>query len=73
MVWKPEEESLQSVFILKIQGTEDIIVSVQDDGTGINEETLEEINSLLKSDPIARRDSGFGLINVHARIFDVVW
>ncbi|WP_342046790.1 cache domain-containing sensor histidine kinase [Bacillus sp. OTU530] len=56
------------IYIKKIQGTEDIIVSVQDDGTGINKETLEEINSLLKSDPIARRDSGFGLINVHARI-----
>ncbi|MFC0471244.1 sensor histidine kinase [Halalkalibacter kiskunsagensis] len=49
-------------------GTKDIIIRVEDDGTGIDQESLDKINKLLKSDPIARRDSGFGLINVHARI-----
>lgn len=48
--------------------TEDIMVNIQDDGDGINRETLGKIHRLLKSDPMAKRDSGFGLINVHARI-----
>ncbi|WP_424766955.1 cache domain-containing sensor histidine kinase [Paenibacillus sp. sgz302251] len=58
--------------IYKVKGvrpnTEDIAIAVKDSGTGINEETLGRIHQLLKSDPIAKRDSGFGLINVHARI-----
>jgi two-component system, sensor histidine kinase YesM len=49
-------------------GTEDVMIRVEDDGTGIDEKTQKEIKSLLKSDPIGRRDSGFGMINVHARI-----
>lgn len=50
-------------------GSEDIIMSVQDDGGGIDRETLEEIEILLQqADSIVRRDSGFGLINVHARV-----
>ncbi|WP_338787360.1 sensor histidine kinase [Metabacillus sp. FJAT-53654] len=53
----------------KQPGTKDVIIDVEDDGTGIDENTLEKIHSLLKSDPIGRRDSGFGMINVHARIF----
>ncbi|MEE3956068.1 sensor histidine kinase [Peribacillus frigoritolerans] len=48
--------------------TEDIMVNIQDDGDGINRETLGKIHRLLQSDPMAKRDSGFGLINVHARI-----
>lgn len=52
----------------KQPGTKDVIIDVEDDGTGIDENTLEKIHSLLKSDPIGRRDSGFGMINVHARI-----
>lgn len=51
-----------------LQGTEDVIIRIEDDGTGIDEKTQQEIHSLLKSDPIGRRDSGFGMINVHARI-----
>ncbi|MCY9666741.1 sensor histidine kinase [Paenibacillus alginolyticus] len=49
-------------------GSEDIIFKIQDDGTGIDQKTLAEIHELMHSDPIAKRDSGFGLINVHARI-----
>ncbi|WP_299087183.1 sensor histidine kinase [uncultured Metabacillus sp.] len=50
-------------------GTKDVVIYVEDDGAGIDDKTLEKINSLLKSDPIGRRDSGFGMINVHGRIF----
>lgn len=61
-----------NIRVSKINGirpeTEDIAISIRDSGTGINSETLEKIQELLKSDPIAKRDSGFGLINVHARI-----
>ncbi|WP_419875451.1 cache domain-containing sensor histidine kinase [Candidatus Pristimantibacillus sp. PTI5] len=58
--------------INKIKGirpnTEDIAIVVKDSGTGINADTMDKIHELLCSDPIAKRDSGFGLINVHARI-----
>ncbi|MEY2192056.1 sensor histidine kinase [Neobacillus sp. BF23-41] len=60
------------VYISKVPGiypgTEDVIIRVEDNGIGIDGKTQQEINSLLKSDPIGRRDSGFGMINVHARI-----
>ncbi len=49
-------------------GMEEILMSVQDDGIGMDQETLEKIRVLLESDPIAGRDSGFGLSNVHARM-----
>jgi two-component system sensor histidine kinase YesM len=49
-------------------GSKDVLIRVADDGGGINEETLYKIKQLLNTDPIMGRDSGFGLINVHARI-----
>jgi two-component system sensor histidine kinase YesM len=61
-----------NIRINKVKGlrpnTEDIAISVKDSGTGIDDATLQKIHNLLRSDPIAKRDSGFGLINVHARI-----
>lgn len=58
--------------ISKVKGirteSEDIAISVKDSGTGIDSETLGKIHASLRSDPIAGRDSGFGLVNVHARI-----
>ncbi|WP_277469692.1 MULTISPECIES: sensor histidine kinase [unclassified Paenibacillus] len=61
-----------NIRINKIKGirpnTEDIAISVKDSGTGIDDATLQKIHHLLRSDPIVKRDSGFGLINVHARI-----
>ena len=46
----------------------EIILIVKDNGPGIEEKTLAKLNESLKTDPMARRDSKFGLINVHARI-----
>ena len=50
------------------QGKKDILFSVRDNGPGINEEKLAEISRKLKSDPMGERDSGFGILNVHARV-----
>jgi two-component system sensor histidine kinase YesM len=47
---------------------EDILLVIRDNGPGINKETLAYLNQLLQSDPMAERDSGFGIINVHARV-----
>jgi two-component system sensor histidine kinase YesM len=49
-------------------GQEDILLVIRDNGPGINQETLEKLKLLLQSDPMVRRDSGFGIINVHARV-----
>lgn len=49
-------------------GAKEILFTVKDNGPGINQETLEQIQQMLESDPMAKRDSRFGLMNVHARI-----
>ncbi|SMQ63454.1 two-component system, sensor histidine kinase YesM [Bacillus sp. OV166] len=49
-------------------GQEDILLVIRDNGPGIHKETLEKLNLLLQSDPMVKRDSGFGIINVHARV-----
>ncbi|MDR4946136.1 cache domain-containing sensor histidine kinase [Neobacillus cucumis] len=54
--------------ILNISGQKDILFTVSDNGPGINHEKLEELNYKLKSDPMGKRDSGFGILNVHARV-----
>jgi two-component system sensor histidine kinase YesM len=58
--------------VFKVKGirpdTEDIAIRIRDSGSGIDTDMLLRIHELLRSDPIAKRDSGFGLINVHARI-----
>ena len=49
-------------------GTEEVMFLIKDSGPGIKEDVLENIQFLIESDPLAKRESGFGLINVHARI-----
>lgn len=49
-------------------GTEEIVFIVKDNGPGIETEKLADIHLTLQSDLMAKRDSHFGLINVHARI-----
>ena len=45
-----------------------ILFIIRDNGPGIDGNTLLRINNLLVSDPMKSRNSGFGIINVHARI-----
>ncbi|WP_036200196.1 cache domain-containing sensor histidine kinase [Ureibacillus sinduriensis] len=47
---------------------EEVVFLIKDNGPGIKEEVLDNIQVLLESDPMGKRDSSFGLINVHARI-----
>ncbi len=47
---------------------EEIIFKVKDNGPGIPVEILSELNRYLETDPMGRRDSRFGLINVHGRV-----
>jgi two-component system, sensor histidine kinase YesM len=46
----------------------EMIFNVKDNGPGIPEEILSQLNRYLDSDPMGRRDSKFGLINVHGRV-----
>ncbi|MBT2724642.1 sensor histidine kinase [Bacillus sp. ISL-46] len=54
--------------IINEHGTKDILFTVGDNGPGISEEKLAELNRKLQSDPMGKRDSGFGILNVHARV-----
>ncbi|WP_162987254.1 cache domain-containing sensor histidine kinase [Metabacillus litoralis] len=58
------------IIIITIDKTSDneIVIRIKDNGPGINEKVLEKLNTSLRKDPMAGRDSSFGLINVHARI-----
>ncbi|TVX81164.1 sensor histidine kinase [Peribacillus simplex] len=49
-------------------GEEDLLLIVSDNGPGITENKLIELNEKLRLDPMMKRDSGFGIINVNARI-----
>ncbi|HZH58928.1 MAG TPA: histidine kinase [Metabacillus sp.] len=46
----------------------EILLKIKDNGPGIDNKVLERLNNSLMVDPMAGRDSSFGLINVHARI-----
>ncbi len=46
----------------------EILITVEDDGPGIDQEKLTKLKERLESDPMTGRDSGFGAINVNARI-----
>lgn len=50
------------------EGMTAILFIIRDDGPGIEENTLVKLRKLLSSDPMESRDSGFGIINVYARI-----
>lgn len=51
-----------------LKNREEIIFKIKDNGPGIPEEILSELNKYLESDPMGKRDSKFGLINVHGRL-----
>lgn len=53
---------------LKKTDDEDIEIRIKDNGPGIEPSLLSNIKQSLKENPIGRRDSSFGLINVNARI-----
>ncbi|TCN25403.1 sensor histidine kinase [Mesobacillus foraminis] len=55
------------IFIRKTANNE-LMIKVKDNGPGIDETVLSKLNGLLGKDPMAGRNSGFGLRNVHARI-----
>ncbi|MBS4206987.1 sensor histidine kinase [Bacillus sp. FJAT-50079] len=50
------------------EGREAILYIIRDNGPGIEENKMIKIKELLSSDPMKSRDSGFGIINVFARI-----
>ncbi|MDQ1004878.1 two-component system sensor histidine kinase YesM [Neobacillus niacini] len=50
------------------EGPTAILFIIRDNGPGVDEATLVKLRKLLSSDPMKRRDSGFGIINVYARI-----
>lgn len=52
----------------KSANQEELVFKVKDDSPGIPDELLSELTRYLESDPMGRRDSKFGLINVHGRI-----
>ncbi|ETI67295.1 cache domain-containing sensor histidine kinase [Neobacillus vireti] len=45
-----------------------ILFIIRDNGPGIDEQTMVTLRKSLSSDPMNSRDSGFGMINVDARI-----
>ncbi|WP_226667812.1 sensor histidine kinase [Metabacillus litoralis] len=47
---------------------DEVLLTIKDNGPGIESEVLNKLNESLKKDPMEGRDSSFGLINVHARI-----
>jgi two-component system sensor histidine kinase YesM len=49
-------------------GMDEIVFRIRDNGPGISPERMAEITELLRADPLAKVNSGFGLKNVHARI-----
>ncbi|MFA9558873.1 sensor histidine kinase [Evansella sp. AB-rgal1] len=48
--------------------SKEVVFRVKDSGPGINPEALDKLKCLLKSNPMTKRESGFGLLNVNARI-----
>lgn len=60
----------QTVIKIDIYKTEydEVLLSINDNGPGIEVEVLKRLKESLKRDPMVGRDSSFGLINVHARI-----
>lgn len=49
-------------------GRHEAIFKIRDNGPGIPEDILSQLNQYLQSDPMGKRDSKFGLINVHGRL-----
>ncbi|MBB6512414.1 two-component system sensor histidine kinase YesM [Gracilibacillus halotolerans] len=51
-----------------LNGGEEILLVIEDNGPGIDTERLIYLKKELKSDPTIKKDGSFGLINVHSRI-----
>ncbi|WP_077624573.1 cache domain-containing sensor histidine kinase [Sediminibacillus massiliensis] len=49
-------------------GEQQVIFTVRDNGPGMKQEELNKVKKKLQADPMMKRDSGFGLINVHSRL-----
>ncbi|WP_163538573.1 sensor histidine kinase [Gracilibacillus sp. YIM 98692] len=49
-------------------GEETIVFRIVDNGPGIPPDKLKYLETLLKDDPMTKKSSSFGLLNVHARI-----
>ncbi|WP_282154505.1 sensor histidine kinase [Cytobacillus gottheilii] len=47
---------------------ESVVYIIRDNGPGITHEELNRIRKMLQSEPMIKRDSGFGITNVHARL-----
>ncbi|WP_462409557.1 cache domain-containing sensor histidine kinase [Neobacillus sp. Marseille-QA0830] len=54
--------------MVKENGSKDILFVMRDNGPGISPDKLADINLKLQSDPMEKRESGFGMTNVHARV-----
>lgn len=54
--------------ILSTDKSKDILFIIRDNGPGISNDILESLQDKLQSDPMGERESGFGILNVHARI-----
>jgi two-component system, sensor histidine kinase YesM len=54
--------------IIKKTNQKEILLTIKDNGPGIEEDVLKKLNETLRVNPMTGRDSSFGLINVHARI-----
>ncbi|ULT54952.1 sensor histidine kinase [Neobacillus drentensis] len=67
-----EQDFKINIFISRVGNVstknEEVIFRVIDNGPGIPEKVVSDLKSYLESDPMARRDSQFGLINVHGRL-----
>ncbi|WP_194287346.1 sensor histidine kinase [Gracilibacillus oryzae] len=61
------EPTLISISIKKTNNDE-LHIRIEDNGPGIEKEVLTKLNHSLGQNPMAKRSSNFGLINVHARI-----
>ncbi|WP_456271142.1 cache domain-containing sensor histidine kinase [Bacillus sp. AK031] len=60
-------KTLIEIFINRSADGE-IILTLKDNGPGIKEKKLIELNETFKTNPMAKRDAKFGLVNVNARI-----
>ncbi|MGM0903507.1 MAG: cache domain-containing sensor histidine kinase [Bacillota bacterium] len=54
--------------IIKKTNQKEILLTIKDNGPGIEEDVLTKLNETLRVNPMTGRDSSFGLMNVHARI-----
>ncbi|MFP3322699.1 sensor histidine kinase [Planococcus sp. SIMBA_160] len=55
-------------WLQQANGSYVIVFKVRDNGPGIKPESLEKIQLMLADDPMIKKDSHFGLLNVHARV-----